>query len=90
MQILAQLYSTKTFSANAFSLNVLSTSTAIYSQSFVNTNKFTYFFQRKQISRNRQQIYEDQTNSLREIRLEVLGQNVLVMCMSAKDIWHTT
>ena len=36
------------FSTNAFGLNVLSTFTAIYSQSIVNTNNiFTYFYQRK-------------------------------------------
>ena len=40
------------FSTNAVSLDVLSTFTVIYSQSIVNTNNFfTYFYQRKQISR---------------------------------------
>ena len=40
------------FSTNAFSHDVLSTFTAIYSQSIVNTNNFfTYFYQRKQKSR---------------------------------------
>ena len=49
---MAQLFSTNAFSANAVSLNVLSTSTASYSKSIVNTNKFfTYFYSRKQISR---------------------------------------
>ena len=44
------MYMAQLFSANAFSLNVLSTFTAIYSQSNVNTNNFfTYFYQRKQI-----------------------------------------
>ena len=50
----AQLFSTNAFSAKAVGLNVLSTFTAIYSQSIVNTNNFfAYFYQRKQISRNR-------------------------------------
>ena len=54
--------------------------TAIYSQSIVNKNNFfTYFYQRKQISRILHQCYKDQTNSFRVIRLEVLGQNVLVL-----------
>ena len=34
---MAQLFSTSAFSAYAFSLNVLTTFTAIYSQSIVNT-----------------------------------------------------
>ena len=43
---LAQLFST-----NAFSVNVLTTFTANYSQFIVNTNNFLkYFYQRKQIS----------------------------------------
>ena len=68
------------FSTNTFSLNVLPSFTAIYSQTIVNTkNFFTYFYQRKQISRKLHRIYEDQTNCLRVIRLEVLGQNVLVL-----------
>ena len=72
---LAQLFNT-----NAFSLNILSTFTAIHSQSIVNTNNFfTYFYQRKQISRKLRWIYIDQANSLRVISLEVLGQNVLVL-----------
>ena len=49
--IVAQLFSTNALSANAFSLNVLITFTAIYSQSIVNTNNFfTYLNQRKPIS----------------------------------------
>ena len=48
---MAQLLCTKAFSANTFSLNVLPSFTAIYSQSIVNTNNFfTYFYQRKPIS----------------------------------------
>ena len=40
------------FSTYTFSLNVLSTSAAIYSQYSVNTNNFfTYFYKREQISR---------------------------------------
>ena len=78
--MLAQLFSTNAFSANTFSLNVLPYSTAIYSQSIVNTNNFfTYFYKIKQISRKLHQIYYDQTNSLRVVRLEVLGLNVLVL-----------
>ena len=51
-EIESQLFSTNAFSANTFSLNVLPSFTAIYSQSIVNTSNFiTYFFQRKQISR---------------------------------------
>ena len=51
-RIRAQLFSTNAFSANTFSLNVLPCFTAIYSQSIVSTNNFfTYFYQRKQISR---------------------------------------
>jgi len=46
---LAQLFSTNAFSAKTFCLNVLSTSTAIYSQYIGNTNNFsTDFYQRKQ------------------------------------------
>ena len=41
---LEKLRKAQLFSTNAFSLNVLSTFTAIYSQSIVNTNNFfTYF-----------------------------------------------
>ena len=44
----AQLINTNAFSANKFCLNVLSTSTAIYSQSIVNINRYsTDFYQRK-------------------------------------------
>ena len=40
------------FSTNAFSLNILTTFTAVYSQSIVNTNNFFKdFYQRKQLSR---------------------------------------
>ena len=54
----AQLFSTNAFSANTFSINVLPSFTAIYSQSIVNTNNFfTYFYQRKQISRKLHWIY---------------------------------
>jgi len=73
----AQLFSTNAFSGNTFSLNVLSTFTAIYSQSIANTNNFiSYFYQRKQISLKWHRIYLDQNNTLRVIRLEVLGQSV--------------
>ena len=52
----AQLFSNNAFSANTFSLNVSPSFTA-YSQSIVNTNNFfTYFHQRKQISRKLQYI----------------------------------
>jgi len=77
---MSQLLRTNAFSANKFCLNVLSTSTAIYSQSIVKTNNFyTDFFERKQISRKWHWIYLYQTNSLRVIRLEVSGLNVLVL-----------
>ena len=80
LRFTAQLFSTNAISANTLSLNVLSTFTAIYSQSIVNTNNlFTYFYQSKQISLELHRIYLDQTDSLRVIRLEVLGQNVLVL-----------
>ena len=50
--ISVQLLNSSTYSANNFSLNILSTFTAIYSQSIVNTNNiFTDFYQREQISR---------------------------------------
>ena len=39
-EIVAQLFRTNAFSANTFSLNVLPSFTAIYSQSIVNTNNF--------------------------------------------------
>ena len=56
----AQLFSTYAFNANKFSLNVLSTFTAIYSHSIVNTNNFfAYFYQRKQISRKWHRITSD-------------------------------
>ena len=49
-EIWAQLFSTNAFNAKTFSHNVLPSSTAIYSQSIVNTNNFfAYFYQRKQI-----------------------------------------
>ena len=68
------------FSTNAVSLNVLSTSTAIYSQYIVNTSIFfTHFDRKQQISRKWHRFYQDQTNSLRVIRLEVLGPKVLVL-----------
>ena len=77
--IMVQLFSTNAFSANTFSLNILTYVTAIYSQSIVNTNNFlTYFYQRKPISGDWHRIYSGQTNSSRVIRLEVLGQDVLV------------
>ena len=77
---MAQLFSTNVFSANTFCLNILSTFTAIYLQSIVNTNNFsTGIYQRKQISRKWHRIYQDQTNRMRVIRLEVLGQNVLIL-----------
>ena len=61
LEYLAQLFSTNAFSANTFSLDVLSTFTSIYSQSIVNTNNFfTYFYQRKQISRKLDRIYQHQ------------------------------
>ena len=67
--IQAQLFDTNAFSANTFSLNVLRSFTATYSQSIVNTNNFyIYFYQRKQISRNWHRLYYDQTNSLGVIR----------------------
>ena len=51
-EIVAHGQGAQLFSANAFSLNVLSTLTATYSQSIANTNNFfTYIYQRKQISR---------------------------------------
>ena len=53
-----QLFNTNAFSANKFSLNVLTSFTAIYSQSIVNTNNFvSYFYQRRQISRKGHRIY---------------------------------
>ena len=39
----------------------------------------THFYQRGRISRKIHRIYQDQTNSLRVIRLEVFRQNVLVL-----------
>ena len=76
----AQLFSTNAFSANAFSVNVLSTFTAIHPQSIVYKNNFfIYFYQRKRISLKWHRIYYNQTDSLRAIRLEVLGLNVLVL-----------
>ena len=49
----AQLLSTYAFSADTFSLNVLSTLIAIYSQSIVNTNNFfSYFYQRTKYVEN--------------------------------------
>ena len=51
-------FSTHPLSTNKFCLNVLSTSTTIYSQSKENTNNFfTDFHQRKQISRKGLYIY---------------------------------
>ena len=51
-----------------------------YSLIYINTNNFFIeFYQRKQISRKQHWIYQDQTNSLGVIRLEVLGLNVLVL-----------
>ena len=45
---MAQLFSTNLFSADVFSLNVLSSFTAIYTQSILNTNNFfTYFYKKK-------------------------------------------
>ena len=68
------------FSANTFSPNVLQCFTAIHSLFIVNTNNFfTYFYQRKQISRKWHRIYSDQTNSLGVIRIGVLGLNVLAL-----------
>ena len=50
--VMAQLFRPNAFSANTFSLSVLLSLTAIYSQSIVNTNNFfTYFYKRNQISR---------------------------------------
>ena len=81
-----QLFSTNAFSANTFSLNVLPSFTDIYSQSIVSTNNFfTYFYQRKQISRRWHRSYQDQTNSFRVIRLEALVLNVLVLMSCA--VW---
>ena len=44
---MAQLFSINAFSANTICLNVLSTFTAIYSQSIVNTNNFFIYFYKK-------------------------------------------
>ena len=50
---MAQLFSINAFSANTFSFNVLSTFTAIYSQSIVNMNNFfTYFHQQNNYLKN--------------------------------------
>ena len=77
---LAQLFSTNVFGANTFSLNVLSTFIAIYSQSTVNTNNFfTTSIKQKQISWKYLWIYWDKTNSLGVVGLEVLGLNLLVL-----------
>ena len=49
----AQLFSTNAFSANVVSLNAVSTYTAIYSQSIVNTNNFfTYFIKENKYFEN--------------------------------------
>ena len=57
----AQVFSINALSPNAFSLKVLTTFTAIYSQSIVNMSKFfTDSYQRKQISRKGHRIYWDQ------------------------------
>ena len=68
------------YGINATSLNVWQSYTAIHSQSIVNMNNFsTYYYLRKQLSRKLHRIYYDQTNSLRVISQEVLGQNGLVL-----------
>ena len=78
LRSMAQLFSTNTFSPNTFCHNILSTSTAIYSQSAENRDKFFInFYQRVQISGKYRRNYQDQTNSLWVIRHQVLGQNVL-------------
>ena len=63
---------------NTFCHNILSTSTAIYSQSAENTDKsFINFYQRVQKSRQYRRNYQYRTNSLLVIRHQVLGLNVL-------------
>ena len=59
------VYWAQLFSTNTFSHIILSTSTAIYTQSAGNIDKFVLnFYQRVQIFREYRRNYQDQTNSL--------------------------
>ena len=87
---LEQLFITNTFSPNIFCHNMLSTSTAIYSQSAENKDKFFIdFYQRVQISGKYRRNYQDQTNRLWVIRHQVLVLSVLRLKkeQSSFDVW---
>ena len=69
---------TNTFNTNTFCHNILSTFTAVYSQSAENRDKFLLnFYQRVQIFGKYRRNYQDQTDSLWVIRHHMLEQNVL-------------
>ena len=66
------------FCTNTFCCNILSFSTAIYSQYAKNRDKiFINFYLRVQTSAKYHKNYQDQTNSLWVIRHQALGENVL-------------
>ena len=66
------------FSPNTFCHNILSTFTAVYSQSVENRDKFFInFHQSVQVSGKYRRNYQDHTNCLWVIRHQVLGRNML-------------
>ena len=75
------------FSTNAFSLNVLTTFNAIYSQPIVNTNNFLHTFIKENKYLENDIEYIRIKKSLRVIRLEVFGQVVLNRKTLKKSPW---